>query len=359
MANQLLHGFVQLKDLAGRRVTEVGVQVVDDAINQAIEEHNRQIDAILDLFVERTTEFKQRYTSPVVARLQPLDDNGRARPIKPFGVYDVAFPLQQGGVAWGANYRTREKMTVQEANDITTTLLGADIRWVRDHILAALFASSGWTFSDDLHGALSIHGLANGDAIKYFVQTGADQGATDNHYTGQSGKVSDNANPFPDIYSDLTEHPENAGEVISFIPTNIKADVLGLSTFYPVRDPNITAGADVSELTGSLGVALPSGPTSLLGYDASGVWIAEWKSLPNNYVVSLMTGGPRPLKMREEPEGSLRGFQKVADRNDHPFYESQYLRIAGFGANNRVAAMVTEIEDSTYDVPTGYESPMP
>ena len=58
MANQLLYGFIQLKDLAARRVTEVGVQVVNAAIDQAVAEHNRQIQAILDLFATRTTEFK-------------------------------------------------------------------------------------------------------------------------------------------------------------------------------------------------------------------------------------------------------------------------------------------------------------
>ena len=360
MANALLYGFLQLKDLANRRVTEVGVQVVNDAIGAAIAEHNRQIDAIISLFAERTTEFKQRFTTAAgVARLQPLDQNGRARPIKPFASYDISFPLQEAGTAWGANYRTREKLTVQEANDITATLISADVRWVRDHILAALFASTSWTFNDDIHGALTIKGLANGDTDTYLIQAGADAGGTDSHYLGQAAAIADATNPFPVIYNELTEHPENSGDVISFIPTANKAATLALATFYPVRDPNVRAGADVSELVGSLGIELPSGPGSLLGYEASGTWVAEWKTLPDNYIVATTTQGERPLKMREEPEASLKGFQKVAERNDHPFYESQYERIAGFGGNNRVGAVVMEVSDATYDVPTNYTSPMP
>lgn len=359
MANQILYGFVQLKDLANRRVTEVGVQVVNDAINESLAEYNRQIDAILALFAERTTQFKERFVSPVVARLQPLDENGRARPIKPFGQYDVAYPLQNAGTAWGATYMAREKMTVQEANDITATLIGADARWMRDHVLAALFANVAWTFSDPIHGALTVQGLANDDTVQYFVQAGADQGATDDHYLGQANAIDDSNNPFPAIREELMEHPENSGDVIAFVPTGLRDDVQGLTTFYPNADPNIRAGADVSELTGSLNVALPSGPGSLLGYDASGVWIAEWKSLPENRIVAIPTGGERPLKLREDETESLRGFKKVGERNDHPFYESQYLRIAGFGANNRVGAVVIEIQDATYDIPTGYESPMP
>jgi len=358
MANQLLYGFIQLKDLALRRVTEVGVQVVNDAINQAVAEHNRQIQTILDLFAVRTTEFKEKFSTPVAARLQPLDENGRARPIKPFGQYGVAYPLQDGGTAWGATYKAREKMTVQEANDITATLTSADARWLRDHILASLFVNVAWTFNDPEHDALTIEGLANGDAIQYLVQAGSDTGATDTHYLAQAAAIADNANPFPIIYQELVEHPENSGEVVVFIPTNLKATTQALTSFYPVRDPNIQEGSGVSVLSGQLGIPLPSGPASLLGY-ADGCWIVEWKSLPDNYKVGMTTNGERPLKMREEDVESLRGFKKVAERNDHPFYESQWLRTAGFGGFNRVGALVYRIGNASYAIPTNYTSPMP
>ena len=75
-------------------------------------------------------------------------------------------------------------------------------------------------------------------------------------------------------------------------------------------------------------------------------------------MIATMTGGPRPLLMREEMEASLRGFNRVAERNDHPFYESQYLRIAGFGANNRVGALVQRIGNGSYAIPTNYPSPL-
>ncbi|HLE52706.1 MAG TPA: hypothetical protein VI755_11625 [Anaerolineales bacterium] len=357
MANQLLYGFIQLKDLAARRVTEVGVQVVNDAINQSVAEHNRQIDAILELFAQRTTDFKEKFNSPTVARLQPLDEQGRARPIKMAGQYGVAYPLQDGGTAWGATFKAREKMSVQEANDITATLTSADVRWLRDHILAALFANVAWTFNDPLHDALTIEGLANGDAVKYLVHAGADTGATDTHYLAQAAAIADASNPFPTIYTELTEHPENEGEVIAFIPSNVKSAVEGLATFYPERDPNVQEGSGVSVLSGTLGIPLPSGPRSLLGYTDK-VWIAEWKSLPDNYLVSMTTGGARPLKMREEPEETLRGFKKVGERNDHPFYESQWLRSAGFGAFNRVGAVIYRVSNASYAIPTGYTSPM-
>ena len=357
MANQVAYGFMNLAEIMGRRVTEVGVSVVTDAIEQSVAEHNRQMDAILALFVERTTDFKIRYRTPIPARLQPLTQDGRALPIVTAGNYDVSFPLQMAGIAAGKNYVTGQLMTVAEASELTSALLESDFRWMRDHILAALFTNVSWTHTDPEKGALTIQGLANADAVLYQVRTGADVGGTDNHYLAQANTIGAGAdNPFGTIRSELLEHPENGGEVVVFVPTNLKASIVALTTFNSMRDPNITTGANADVLTGNLGVNVPG---DIFGYEDAKVWLSEWMSLPDNYMVAVTTQGPRPLKMREYPEASLQGFNKVAARDDHPWYEEQYMRICGFGANNRVGAVVQRIGNASYAIPTNYTSPMP
>lgn len=356
MANQLLYGFMNLKDLATRRVTEVGVDVVWNAIQKTVDEHDRQIQALLALFCDRTTKHKTRFNSPTIARLQPVDDNGRARPLKTGGFYDIAFPIQQGAAAWGTNYVTNKKMTVQEANDITAALISADVRWLRDHILAALYANASWTFTDDEWGSLTIQGLANSDSVKYLIQAGADAGVTDSHYLAQAAAIADGTNPYPTIFDEIKEHPENAGDVISFIPTNLKATTKALTEFNAFNDPNVTKGANSDSVTGSLGVQTPG---ELIGYTDSKNWIVEWRALPDNYIVSITSDGDKPLAMREDPETDLQGFKLVGQRNDHPFSESQWLRRAGFGGNNRVGCVVTRIGNGAYAVPTNYAVPMP
>lgn len=355
MANQALYGFVTLKDVFDKRVEEVGVRRVNDAVDATLAEHNRQMQALQSLFATPTTEYSLRYNTPGVARLQPLDELGRARPIKPGGYYDVAFPLHDAGTAWGQSYKATIKMTVEEANNILASLLTADRRWMRDHILAALFANTSWTFSDDDKGSLTIKGLANSDTDTYLIQGGADAGATDTHYLAQAAAIDNSNDPFDTIYNELVEHPENSGDVVALVPTGLKTSIQALSAFYPQTDPNLNPGTATTTVAGSLGVALPG---MLFGYHESRVWVAEWKSLPANYIVAVMTDGPRPLAMRQEPEATLQGFNRVAQRNDHPYYESQYLRTAGFGAQNRVGALVYRISNGAYAVPTGYESPM-
>src|SRR5687768_11049592 len=99
MANEVVYGFLQLKDVFDELVDEVGVDVVSSAIDRTVEEHNRQLNALISLFAERTTEFKTRYQTPTLGRLQPLDENGRALPVKAMGYYDTAYPYRMAGTA--------------------------------------------------------------------------------------------------------------------------------------------------------------------------------------------------------------------------------------------------------------------
>ena len=353
------YGFHELKDIFGDRITTNNVPIVTSAIDQALAEHNRQLGALLSLFCERTTEPAQRYWQGANLRLQPLDDDGRARPVKVSGYYDVGLPLQQGGSAWGANYVTRTKMTVADAERVTAAMLIADARWLRDHILAALFANATWTFSDELYGNLVVQPLAlASDGVVYQIATGADAGATDTHQLAQANAIGAGAdNPFPVIYTELMEHPENAGsKVVVLVPTGLKASVQALATFNPIADSNIQVGANSDVLVGSLGVDVPG---MVFGYEDSGVWLVEWPSLPAGYMIGVAVGGgQRPLAMREDPEPELQGFKRVAERNDHPFYENQFLRRAGFGGWNRVGAVVYRVGNGTYAVPTNYAVPM-
>jgi hypothetical protein len=356
MANQVLYGFYNLRDLLSQRVTDSLIPQVNAAIDATLAEHNRQMNALLSLFVQRTTDYKIRYRSAAAKRLQPLDEIGRALPTKRAGYYEVAFPIQDAGDAFGQDYVTRAKMTVQEVNDWLNDTLVADRRWMRDHILSALFTNVTWTYPDQQYGDLTIQPLANGDSVTYLIQAGSDAGATATNHTGQAAAIADATNPYPTLKNLLMNHPENGGQVIALIPSGLRATTEALATFRETVDPNVRPAAADSVLTGSLGVAVPG---TVIGYETSGTWIVEWPSLPAGYIIAVPTEGPRPLAMREHPEAELQGFRRVAQRDDYPWFESQYVRRAGFGAWNRVGAAVIEISDASYDIPTGYAATMP
>lgn len=348
----VLVGLLNQSDLYDNRVTTIGVKQVFDAVTQSMMEHNRQINALLSLFTQRTTDFQIRYETAAIARSQPLDENGRARPIKPTGSYTVGFPILDSGSAWGRNWKTSAKLTVGEVARIIATIQDGDSRWVRDHVLAALFHDGTYNFTDPLHGTIAVYGPASGDSTVYQIAAGADSAATDDHMKGAAAVATA---VFTDVYNELHEHPENGMDVVAFIPTASKATVEALTEFYPIGDPNINFGSGVSTLARDLGIQTPG---VLIGY-IERVWVYEWRSLPSGYLIATTIGGAPALAMREEPEPELQGFKQVANRDDHPWYEAQFARSAGFGAWNRVGAIVYKTDNETYAVPTGYESPMP
>jgi hypothetical protein len=352
-----LYGFHTIQHLADQRVNEVGVTVVETAIAAALTEHNRQIDALVSLFAEPTTDYQASYQQAGVRRLQPGDEFARAFPTRAGNHYDTAYPLQRGLDALGFTYESSIKATVAEVQMKTAEMMMADARWMRDHILAAILDNTSWTFTDDQYGSLTVKPMANGDTDTYLVAAGADAGATDNHYLAQTAAIADATNPYPKIKDELLEHPENGGEVVAVIPSGLTTTTRALATFEAIGDPNIRRGADESELVGSLGMAVPG---AVIGYH-EGVWIVEWRNMPSNTIVAVATDGNRPLRMRQHAEAELQGFKRDAERNDHPWYETQWARRAGFGGWNRVGAVAYQVSggDTTYDIPTGYTTPMP
>ena len=351
----IAYGFYDLRSIFGNRLDTENIPVVRQAIDATLAEYNRQHNAILAIFADPTTGFKRSFKTLQGARLQPLDEFGRARPIQGRGKYDIAFPIRDAGTAWGATHKAKAKMTVEDANDITAQAVMADRIWVRDQLLAALFTDANYDYEDEEHGTLTVMPLANGDAVTY-LKVGTTNSVTDNHFVGNASAISDAADPFDGIRQDLIEHGENGGEVVTLVASNLVASIKALTAFYEKSDPDIRQGLGTAILTGSLGMQLPG---TVIGKHSAGVWIAEWPTLPDSYMVSFMTGGQRALAMRQEPEAALQGFYLAGERDDFPYREQQWARHLGFGAQNRVGARVDLIGNGTYSEPTGYTAPIP
>jgi hypothetical protein len=355
MANALLYGFYQLKDLANTRAINVRTDILRTAIVASVAEHNAQINNLIGLFAQPTTDYQVRYRTPTNGRLQAGDENSRALPFKGT-TYTTSFPIQKGDAAWGTNFITRQKMTVQQVNDAVSDMLTADVNWMRDHILAGLFYNgAGWTSPDPEWGDLTILGLANGDTTVYVKQGTAP--ATDTHYYAQAAAIADATNPYDDLYAELSEHPENAGgDVVTFIASDLVATTEALANFAPVADANVQTGSADAVAIGRPGTAIPAS-ARLLGR-VNSQWVAEWPAIPSGYGVALATGGPPPLAMRQDPEPELQGFVQADNREDFPYQEAQFFRRAGFGAWNRVGAVAFRIGNASWAIPTSFGSPM-
>ena len=353
MANQIAYGFVGLEHLFSERLENVNVSTVMTAVAESVAEHNRQAEALLGELAVPTTDYKTRFKQRDSYTLQPLDEYGRPRPSRPAGYYDVAFPIQGGGAAYGFNHISAAMATVEDINRLTLEAMGADADWMKRHALATIFDSTAWAYDDDEHGSLTIQPLANGDSVTYVKKSGAV--ATDTHYLAQANAIDASNNPFPTIYDELKEHPANANSpIVAYIPTALKATTRALSTFVEVEDMDVRPGNASDVLTGTIDRGFGD---EVLG-KVDGVWVVEWSILPSEHMLAVARGTREPiLKMRQYPAASLQGFfnKAIVEGN---LETTEFYRFAGFGGYNRVGALVYQVGNAVYEVPTAYDAPL-
>lgn len=360
--NQIAYGFYDSQSLFNQRVAEVGVETTYRMVQESTRQWTDEVNRILSLFVERTTVAQEQIELPDYATLQPMDEWGQPLPTQPTGAYQMAWPVLGGATAWARNRIASAMMTLEEANRWTVTAMQADANWMMRQVLFALLNNTSWTFNDKIGpggrrglGNLTINPLANGDTVVY-LKKGAQQAATDDHYLAQAAAIADNANPFPTIYSELSEHPSNAGPYVVYIPTDLKATTTALTEFVEVGDADIILGSASDRLARTADVLGPG--TEVLGKTKSGCWIVEWDRLPDGYMVGMALGTPEPiLRMREYPAPQLQGFYPEAFNPAAGLSTLSLFRWAGFGASNRVGACVYYVGGAQYTVPAGYDAP--
>lgn len=348
----VLYGFHNLQDLGDQRVTEVEPQTIFDAMSAAVEAHNQDLAASMELFVQPLTAHSVGVGLYQENELQDVDEWGRPQPVRFAPPAQRFFPLRMAQTSIATNYVAAQKMTVQELQERLQAMFTGDANWMRRRLFAALFADTNYAFADYDHGSLTIKPLANGDSEEY-GRIGGSANATDDHI---KAAASLSATVLQDCYDELVEHPENGGEqaqVVAFVPTASKAAVQALSGFVPAPDPNISLGTGQNQYVGSFAGTVPGRP---LGYDEDAqVHIREWSRLPSGYLIATTDMALKPVGMREDEEEALRGFKEIpGGREDLPYLQRIWSRRAGFAAYNRVGAVVYRTDNGTYAVPSGY-----
>lgn len=361
-ANETAYGFVGLEHLYAERITNVPVETVQTAVRMSLEMHNRELTGLLDEVVVETTEYQINYQLAAAGELQPLDEDGNPRPTQPKGTYTVAFPIRGGGDAFGTNRKSRAKATLQDLNRWTWDKMTKDARWMKRGILSAIYTNVAYTYADPEHGSLTVQPLAiTSDGVTYVRNTG--DASTDEHYYAQANAISNSDDPFPTWYTELSEHPDNMGPYVAYIPTNLVTSVKTLADFHPATDTNIIFGADVTRA--AIGVNVDATPqdspfagfgNKYLGYHDAGIHVVQWDSLPSSYPMVIARGAPEVVGQRNEPEAALQGFFPEFFDLDGNHMGTRFIRYAGFGVMNRVGAIAARIGNGTYAIPSGYDA---
>jgi hypothetical protein len=330
LANSILYGLMNSQDLAGELTPQNLAITVDRdllvaAVGETVGEHNAEVNALRTLFADDTTSYTLRYKGALLNDLQEGDENTDPDPVKGLAYYSIGLPLRDAYTAWGANWLTMERMTLQDFSDRTDQMLTGDIRWHRKWIFGTLLfdglsgtgpGTGPYVFADPDFGNLNVYGLANGDAATY-EKFGNAAPATDTHYTAQNGAISDTAgqNPFPTIETALLEHPSNGGPIVSFIDPALATTVKALASFVPA--PLIYGlatpgpGSTARQFAGQLPFPLP--PAAQVIGEIGNIIIATWRSVPTNLIISRagQSAGP-PCCSASGRKSRLQGFGRLA-----------------------------------------------
>lgn len=356
MANQVAYGFIDIQHLFDQRVTEIGVEVIRNAVIETTAAWNEEISTLLSVWAMRSIKHKELVRLPSNQILQPIDQWGNPLPVISAGEYDVGYPIDGGGTAWGTNRVSQELITVEEVNDYVYDSIRGDSNWLRAHMLSSVLDNVAWSYKDQQYGTLTVQPLANNDSVTY-LKTGAVAATTDNHYSAQADAITDAANPFPGIYDELQEHPSNSGPFVSYVPTNLTDSIESLEAFLPTDDPDVIRSS-LSDRLSSDGTDTILGPGSEILGKANRMWIVEWRNLPDNYIVSMALGASPFMLMREYPAPKLQGLFPEFHSPDGNLFINRLLRYCGFGVRDRVAACVHQVGNATYQVPTGFNAPL-
>lgn len=353
--NAVTYGFLQLEDVYDRRVADVETERIDTAVFESAAAHARDVNAILDTLVERTTARDGAFELPTSGELQPGSENGTPVPTQNYQEITQGYPMWRGMDSFGLNREAFAKITVAELDKLQLNVQSKDARWIFRRLFASIYTNVSWTFKEKGRTDLTVRGLATTADGAIFMDDNGDM-VTAEHYTGQAGAISNTADPFAANATILRAHPANTGVLVSYIPPGLMADTMALSGFYPfnANDGLVEFGVDVDLAASSIGNFLGFG-NEVLGVVGENVIVLS-RRLPADRVVTIVQGVDKPLVMREEPEASLQGLQVVPHQVDSNFRKFDFYRKAGFAVKNPIAIAVREIADASYDIPTGYDA---
>lgn len=340
-------------------INTIGQAVVFEATQELLAQYNADLNAAMSVFVERTTTDHQiRYKLPMTGRMQRRGGQARSGAVKAVGQWDVALPLEEFGDAVAGDRVAMAYMTIQEYDRHLDGIMIRNKNTRRHELLRALFNNTSRTFVDDNYGDLTVVPLANGDSVVYPPVIGSESEATAQHYLTSgyaASAISDSNNPVRTIAKKLEQRfgaEQGNSNIAVFINSAQSDKISDLADFEEVTDRFVILGADGNMLTG-----LPANvPGRVIGR-VSGAWVIEWDWIPENYLLGIHFGAPRPLLQRVDPAetGLTSGLQLVASDERYPFEGAQWSDRFGLGVGNRLNGVVMELTaDPTYDIPAAF-----
>lgn len=356
-----LAGILNISDSERAFVNTIGQQIVFDAVNELLARYNAEVALQLGVFVERETEkFKMRYLLPGGGKLQRVGRQAPAGAVKRYGSFDVAFPLRGWGDQFAGDRVDMAYMTIAELSAHLDTIMIQDLNTLRWRILTSIFEDTNLSFTDPIHGSITVTRLANTDGTTFPPVLGSETEADDDHYilSGYTvANIADANNPAVTLVAEIAEHFGGIGSVgrnfVYFHANDQLAYLQAITGYVALTDQFLQPASTTTTASG-----FPNVPGRVHGR-LSGAWLSEWDGwIPDTYGICVLLGVPAPLLKRVDPvdTGLGRGLNLISEDYNHPMQRAHYEHRYGFGCGNRLSAAVIEVaSNGSYTPPTEYD----
>lgn len=353
----LLAGILRMEDTT--MLANIDPVQVSDAVNALLARYEEERNAWQDFFVEdETTDWQTLYNVGSVDEGQEIGPDGRPLETRPTGQIETALPIKRIGWAVGWNYETFAHMTVSDLERVTMAREGGNAKRHLREQFRALFNNANYTWTDPVHGALTIRRLANTDGTLYPPTFSSDTDSEDNHYLASgyaNTAISATNNPFVTLKAEIIEHFTEATGVVALINSAQLAEITAdLPSFIDAAVDGVTQGADTAVATAAAGINVPG---TFVGTDtASGVrvYVNDSGRIPASYIYAQAIGVPKPLRRRVHVPVTLRGFKLEADEAHYPLFKRTYVDRFGYGVANRLSGALMFVDAGAYANPATY-----
>lgn len=358
----ITYAAIQSRDLdANRLAVELPKDLLLESTRLSMEEHNAEMKIVAGLFSTPTLSRESTLNEWADVEMQPMDEVGEPQPIKGRTPVDLAFPIDDMSIRFDLTFKAKNQITAQEYSDTIAQIQAADANTMSRKIMASLFSNVAVAHREKGHSEQTVKFLANNDTDTYALQAGG--ASTANHYGAQAAAISDAANPYTTIESNLADRRINTAPYVAFIPPGLVAttrllDGFASTGFGDVAVSNPAIATTVLQATlASQGVVLPSNMLEIGGIGQ--LHIVQYNRLPAGYILYAALGDPmrRPLRMRQYPQAALQGLVAVEETLEFPYFKNRFDRYYGFGGYNRVGAGVYYIGNAAYAVPAALANP--
>lgn len=360
-----IYGVLGVADTEAALLDNIGQALVFDAINQVLGYHNADVAAASAVFVKGNTEkYMGRWLAPGSGMMTEVgtDPLAPGPAVQRYGHWDTAYQLRGYEESLSGSRVGLAYMTLQELDAHLDTITDRNMSRNRQRILTALFEDTALTWTDPIHGALTIQRLANGDAVTYPELPGAAAEATDQHYNEVAYGPTEIAdalatNPISTLRNEIVEHfggrTARGEDILILHNSDATAAIMALTNYDPLGDKFVDYGEDTD-----LAKMLDGIPGRLHGR-CEECWVSEWAWIPATYIMGVHLRYPPLLRRVDTAASGLPvGLTMVAQDRDHPLMSSYYANRYGYGVYNRLSAAVIEMSDEqgglSYTPPAAY-----